>query len=80
MKQVGVVELEQIYERDSKQSAVTGHRMAGVAGAKKMQVAVGELGKAGRCRGLGGADRRGGARDSGRGRAREGGREGACPG
>ena len=36
-----------------------------------MQVAVGELGKAGRCRGLGGADRRGGARDSGRGRARE---------
>ena len=34
MKQVGVVELEQIYERESKQSAVTGHRMAGVAGAK----------------------------------------------
>ena len=47
-----MVELEQIYERESKQSAVTGHRMAGVAGAKKMQVAVGELGKAGRCRGF----------------------------
>ena len=34
MKQVGVVELEQIYERESKQSAVPRHRMAGVAGAK----------------------------------------------
>ena len=31
---MGVGELEQIKERESKQAAVTGHRMAGVAGAK----------------------------------------------